>query len=63
MMCALITPTVLQPSEPLSLVLIALAAVIAAVSIAVIVVYTIHRNHRLIKATSKELSAVILSGW
>jgi hypothetical protein len=62
-LCASITPTVLQTGEPLSLVLIVLAAITAAVSVAVIVIYTIHRNHRLIKATSKELSAVILSGW
>ena len=60
--CAPIALTVLQPGEPLSTVLLGLAMVSAGVSLTVIGVYWANRNHRLIKATSKELSATILTG-
>jgi hypothetical protein len=60
--CLPIRPTVLQPSEPLAMVLIVLSLCCAITALVVICVYTIHRNHRLIKATSRELSATILAG-
>ena len=63
MRCASISPTVLRIDDPLSLVLIALAALTTFASLAVAFVYAMKRNHRLIKATSKELSAIVLCGW
>jgi len=60
--CVSIPVTVLRPNDPLSLVLIVLVALCAAISLTVIMVYMSHHNHRLIKATSRELSAIILTG-
>lgn len=60
--CVSIIPTALQPGEPVALVLVILAIASALIALAVIGVYTVHRNHRLIKATSRELSAVVISG-
>lgn len=63
MSCVAIMPTVLNPGEPVAAVLICLAALCALVNAVVIVIYIVKRNDRLVKATSRELSAIILTGW
>jgi hypothetical protein len=62
MTCLPIAPTVLKPSDSLAGVLIALAAICASATLSVVVIYAVKHEHRLIKATSRELSAIILSG-
>jgi len=60
--CVLIPVTVLHPGAALSIVLIVLALLSSVISLLVIAVYTSKHGHRLIKATSRELSAIILIG-
>ena len=60
--CELIPATLLRPGDALSIVLVVMAVSSVVISLTVILVYTRKRDHRLIKATSRELSAVILIG-
>lgn len=60
--CVSIAPTALHPGEPVALVLVLLSTGSAIVGLAVIGFYAIQRNHRLIKATSRELSIVVIVG-
>jgi len=62
MSCTPINPISLQMSHSLSLSLLCLASIGCSVSLIVSVVYCMKRNHRRIKATSIELSLVILTG-
>ena len=60
--CDAIQPYALQRTEAVGACLISLAAVGMLLSIVVIVVYAVKRNNRLLKATSRELSVMIVVG-
>ena len=52
----------LEPSNPISFGLVVLALVGIGISVAVSVTFYYHRNHRLVRATSRELSIIIILG-
>jgi threonine/homoserine/homoserine lactone efflux protein len=63
MACYPLSPTFLKPGDSLAAVLIALAVFCVSVTLVVVIAYAFKRDHCLIKATSRELSAIILSGF
>ena len=60
--CIEIPVTYFMPSDPLGIALLTISCVGIVATIFVIVVFLIFFNHELIKASSRELSAILLSG-
>lgn len=60
--CIRIQPTHLGIDNPISVALLLLAVIGFLISVSVMVVYYVKRDHRLVKATSRELSLLILCG-